>query len=89
MSGDSPQDITLHCIPVFIPTSDCQPIGSFAEIRESMSAYFEFRLIDSRIPMCGPFEDPELCSIGSVGAVNIKRKSDFSSASRLCMSIND
>ena len=71
MSGDSPQDITLHCIPVFIPTSDCQPISSFAEVRESMGTNFKFRLIDSRIPMSGPFEDPELGSIGSVSAVDI------------------
>jgi len=37
-----------------------------------MGANFEFGLIDSRIPMCGPFEDSELGAIGSVGAVDIK-----------------
>jgi len=45
-----------------------------------MSANFEFRLIDSRIPMSRSLENTELGTIGSVGAVNIEWKSDCLSA---------
>ena len=37
-----------------------------------MSANFEFRLINRRIPMSRSLEDTKLCSIGSVGAMNIE-----------------
>jgi len=77
---DEPKDITLNGISVLVPTSDCKTIRSLAKIRKSMGANFEFRLINSRIPMSRSLEDTELGPVSCVGAMNVEWKSDCSLA---------